>query len=153
MPPFSTGITTAAVCVYPARVCDAVRALKAAGCDIPVASGKVCGFFCHFFSMFPFNSDTLRYYLYSYFILFIFDWTLTYSSWPWAGATLSCGVQASHCRGFSCCRAQALGVWVSVVVACGLSSCGAWVQLPEACGVLVPTPETDSCPLRCKADS
>uniref|UniRef100_A0A8C3WYN8 deoxyribose-phosphate aldolase n=1 Tax=Catagonus wagneri TaxID=51154 RepID=A0A8C3WYN8_9CETA len=32
------GITTAAVCVYPARVCDAVRALKAAGCDIPVAS-------------------------------------------------------------------------------------------------------------------
>uniref|UniRef100_A0A8D0IHK2 deoxyribose-phosphate aldolase n=1 Tax=Sus scrofa TaxID=9823 RepID=A0A8D0IHK2_PIG len=31
-------ITTAAVCVYPARVCDAVRALKAAGCDIPVAS-------------------------------------------------------------------------------------------------------------------
>nr|XP_031299901.1 deoxyribose-phosphate aldolase isoform X2 [Camelus dromedarius] len=32
------GITTAAVCVYPARVCDAVKALKAAGCDIPVAS-------------------------------------------------------------------------------------------------------------------
>ncbi|XP_070475323.1 deoxyribose-phosphate aldolase isoform X3 [Equus przewalskii] len=31
-------ITTAAVCVYPARVCDAVRALKAAGCNIPVAS-------------------------------------------------------------------------------------------------------------------
>jgi hypothetical protein len=37
-----TDITTAAVCVYPARVCDAVEALKAAGCDIPVASGKVC---------------------------------------------------------------------------------------------------------------
>ncbi|KAJ8791011.1 hypothetical protein J1605_021105 [Eschrichtius robustus] len=32
------GITTAAVCVYPACVCDAVKALKAAGCDIPVAS-------------------------------------------------------------------------------------------------------------------
>lgn len=32
------GITTAAVCVYPARVCDAVKALKAAGCSIPVAS-------------------------------------------------------------------------------------------------------------------
>eukprot|EP00069_Balaena_mysticetus_P015893 bmy_09489T0 len=32
------GITTAAVCVYPAWVCDAVKALKAAGCDIPVAS-------------------------------------------------------------------------------------------------------------------
>uniref|UniRef100_A0A8C5KUF2 deoxyribose-phosphate aldolase n=1 Tax=Jaculus jaculus TaxID=51337 RepID=A0A8C5KUF2_JACJA len=35
------GITTAAVCVYPARVCDAVKALKAAGCDIPVASEQV----------------------------------------------------------------------------------------------------------------
>ncbi|XP_074839844.1 deoxyribose-phosphate aldolase isoform X2 [Carettochelys insculpta] len=32
------GITTAAVCVYPARVSDAVKALKAAGCNIPVAS-------------------------------------------------------------------------------------------------------------------
>ncbi|KAH0617107.1 hypothetical protein JD844_028765 [Phrynosoma platyrhinos] len=32
------GITTAAVCVYPARVADAVKALKAAGCNIPVAS-------------------------------------------------------------------------------------------------------------------
>ena len=25
------------------------------------------------------------------------------------GATLCCGAQASHCGGFSCCRAQALG--------------------------------------------
>ncbi|XP_053109735.1 deoxyribose-phosphate aldolase isoform X1 [Hemicordylus capensis] len=32
------GITTAAVCVYPARVGDAVKALRAAGCNIPVAS-------------------------------------------------------------------------------------------------------------------
>uniref|UniRef100_A0A6B2F6J8 Deoxyribose-phosphate aldolase n=1 Tax=Bothriechis nigroviridis TaxID=88079 RepID=A0A6B2F6J8_BOTNI len=32
------GITTAAVCVYPARVTDAVKALKSAGCHIPVAS-------------------------------------------------------------------------------------------------------------------
>ncbi|XP_054974330.1 deoxyribose-phosphate aldolase [Sorex araneus] len=32
------GLTTAAVCVYPARVCEAVKALKAAGCAIPVAS-------------------------------------------------------------------------------------------------------------------
>ena len=28
-----------------------------------------------------------------------------------------CGVQASHCGSFYCCRAQALGVWASVVVA------------------------------------
>ena len=45
--------------------------------------------------------------------------------WLWrAGATLRCGVQASHCGGFSCCGAQALGVRASVVVAHGLSSCG-----------------------------
>ena len=42
------------------------------------------------------------------------------------GATLHCSVQASHCGGFSCYRAQALGVWASVVAACGLSSCGSW---------------------------
>ena len=41
-----------------------------------------------------------------------------------AGVTLRCGVQASHCNRFSCCRARALGAWPSVVVACGLSSCG-----------------------------
>ena len=27
-------------------------------------------------------------------------------------------------RGYSCCRAQALGAWASVVGVCGLSSCG-----------------------------
>uniref|UniRef100_A0A803VQM7 deoxyribose-phosphate aldolase n=1 Tax=Ficedula albicollis TaxID=59894 RepID=A0A803VQM7_FICAL len=32
------GITVGAVCVYPARVSDAVNTLKAAGCNIPVAS-------------------------------------------------------------------------------------------------------------------
>ena len=42
----------------------------------------------------------------------------------WVGATLHCGVWASHCSGFSCCRAWALGVQTSVVVAHGLSSCG-----------------------------
>ena len=41
-----------------------------------------------------------------------------------AGATLHCGAWASHCGGFSCCGAGALGAWASVLVACGLSSCG-----------------------------
>ena len=41
-----------------------------------------------------------------------------------AGATLPCGEQASHCGGFSCCGARALGTRASVVVARGLSSCG-----------------------------
>ena len=58
------------------------------------------------------------------------EWRLLSSSKVWA----------SHCHGFSCCRAQALGVQASVV-ACGLNrissqapehspgSCGAQVQL------------------------
>ena len=41
-----------------------------------------------------------------------------------AGATLRCGAQASHCGGFSCCGARAVGAWASLVVALGLSRCG-----------------------------
>ena len=41
-----------------------------------------------------------------------------------AGATPHCSAWSSHCGGFSCCRARALGMWASVVVAHGLSSCG-----------------------------
>ena len=41
-----------------------------------------------------------------------------------AGATLHCGARVSHCRGFSCCGARAVGTRASVVVAHGLSSCG-----------------------------
>ena len=40
------------------------------------------------------------------------------------GATLRCGTWASHCGGFFCCGAQALGVRASVVPACRLNSCG-----------------------------
>ena len=40
-----------------------------------------------------------------------------------AGATLHCGTWASHCGGFSCCGARALGTQASVVVARGLSNC------------------------------
>ena len=47
-----------------------------------------------------------------------------FSSWQRAGATLCCGARASQCSGFSCCGAQALGAWASVVVARGFSSCG-----------------------------
>ena len=39
------------------------------------------------------------------------------------GVTLRCGAWASHCGGFSCCGAWALGAWASVVAARGLSSC------------------------------
>ena len=40
------------------------------------------------------------------------------------GATHCGGARASHCSDFSCCGAQALGAWASVVAACGISSCG-----------------------------
>ena len=36
--------------------------------------------------------------------------------------------RVSHCDGFSCCGARALGVQASVVVARGLSSCGMRAQ-------------------------
>ena len=36
----------------------------------------------------------------------------------------SCGAWASHCSGFSCCGARALGAWASVVVVPGLQSLG-----------------------------
>ena len=44
--------------------------------------------------------------------------------WLWqAGATHRCGRWASHCGDFFCCRAQALDMQASAVVADGLSSC------------------------------
>ena len=56
-----------------------------------------------------------------------------------AGATLRCHVRASHCSGFSCCGARALGVRASVVVAQRLSSCGsrALERRLSSCGARV----------------
>ena len=62
-----------------------------------------------------------------------------------SGATLRCGVQASHCSGFSCCRARALGTWASVVVARGLSC-------STACGIF-PDQGLNPCPLHWQVDS
>ena len=44
-----------------------------------------------------------------------------------AGATLRCGARASHCGGFSCCGARALGTQASVVVARRLQIAGSVV--------------------------
>ena len=41
---------------------------------------------------------------------------------------LHCGTPASHCGGFSSCRAQARGARASVVAAHGLRSCGTQTQ-------------------------
>ena len=49
------------------------------------------------------------------------------------GLLSRCGVQASSCSGFSCCRTQALGHLGSVVVAPRLSC-------SEPCGILIPRP-------------
>ena len=37
-------------------------------------------------------------------------------------ATLDCGAQASQCSGFSCCGAQALGVWAQWLLHTGLAA-------------------------------
>ena len=53
-----------------------------------------------------------------------------------AQAFSSCGWWASHCGGFSCCRAQALGCIDTVAVAYKLIS-------PVAGGILVPQPRIE----------
>ena len=68
-----------------------------------------------------------------------------------AGAPLCCGARASHCSGFSCCRAQALGMQASVVAARGLQSAGSVVvahglSCSTACGIF-PDQGSNLCPL------
>ena len=64
----------------------------------------------------------------------------TFSSCSEKGLLPSCGARASLCSGFSCCRAQALGVQASVVVAHGLScSVACWI---------FPDQESNRCPSR-----
>ena len=61
-----------------------------------------------------------------YLFIYLFLAALGLCCCPWAfsscgeRATLRCGVQASHCSGFSCCGAWAFGTRASVVVARGL---------------------------------
>ena len=72
-------------------------------------------------------------YLFNKFIYFIYLFlaslglcccTRAFSSCGGRGASLCCGSRASHCGGFSCCGARALGAQASVVVAHRLRSCG-----------------------------
>ena len=74
-----------------------------------------------------------------------------------AGATLCCGAWASHCSGFSCCGARALGVRASVVVSRGLQSAGSvavahGLSCSVACGIF-PDQGSNPCPLHWQADS
>ena len=80
------------------------------------------------------------------------------------GATLCRGAHAPHCSGLSRCRAQALGVWASVlrlsgsvVVAHGLQSAGSAVAAhgpshSAACGIL-PDQRPNPCAPHSQADS
>ena len=66
------------------------------------------------------------------------------------------GAWASHCSGFSCCGARALGARASVVVAHGLWSAGSVVvayglSCSAACGIL-PDQGSNPCPLRWQED-
>ena len=61
------------------------------------------------------------------------------------GLLSSCGAQASHCGGFSCFRAQALGSQASVVVAQELSC-------PIVCGIFSDQ-GSKPCPLNWQVDS
>ena len=85
---------------------------------------------------------TMQYQYTSTKIIFLFFFLIYFwlcagflQSWR-AGATLCCGAWGSHCGGFSCYGAQALGTWASVVASHGLqqlqhlgfSSCGVWAQ-------------------------
>ena len=62
-----------------------------------------------------------------------------------AALGLCCGAWASHCGGFSCCRAWALGAWASVVVVQGLSC-------SMACGIFLDQ-GSNPCPLHWHVDS
>ena len=80
-----------------------------------LASGNIFKLLCVFFF---------------FLILFIFVWVGSsllrtgFLQLRQVGATLHCCAWTSHCGGFSCCGAWALGVRASVVAARGLSSCG-----------------------------
>ena len=78
-------------------------------------------FFCFFFlfAVYEFSLFCKIIYLFIYFSL-----RSVFVAAHGAEATLGCSAQASHCSGFSCCGARALGTRASVVVAHRLSSCG-----------------------------
>ena len=81
----------------------------------------------------------------------------TFSSWSKRGLLSSCGAGVSHCGGFSCCRAQAWGMWASGVAAPKLWSSGSVVGAHDVCcpatwGIFLDQ-GSNSCLLPWQADS
>ena len=118
---------------------------------------------------YPFLPPLLLFFLINFIYLFIFILGRIESSLLCAGflqlrragATLLCGARTSHCCGFSCCRARALGARALVVAARGLSSCGSRagsvvvaceLSCSAACGIF-PDQGQNPCPLHWQADS
>ena len=90
-------------------------------------------------------------YLFVYLFIYLFLAALGLCCCVWAFSSCSqrgllfVGARASHCSGFSCCGARALGAPASVVVARRLS-CSA------ACGIF-PDQGSNPCPLHWQTDS
>ena len=105
-------------------------------CPLPFFPAPCSVFHLH---LLPSGQDSYLTHLFSFLkrvlliYLFIFGCTgssllsVAISSCSERGLPPSCGVQASRCSGFSCCRAQALGSMGSIVVAPGLWSTGSGV--------------------------
>ena len=108
-------------------------------------------------------------FFFNFIYLFIYLWLhwvfVALHRLPLVGATVHCSARASHCSGFSCCGAQALGTLAVVCVAHGLSSCDMWALefagsvvvvhglcCSLTCGVF-PDQGSDSCPLHWQMDS
>ena len=77
-----------------------------------------------FFILFIYLFLNIFIYLFYFWLRWVFVAACGLSLVAASGGTLRRGAQASHCGGFSCCGARALGAQASVVVARGLSSCG-----------------------------
>ena len=74
-----------------------------------------------------------------------------------AGTALHCSAWASHCRGFSCCGAQALGYagfssYGSGALGTGSLAVAHWLGCSKACGIF-PDQGLNPCLLHWQADS
>ena len=97
---------------------------------------EITPFLCPHFILFIFLINLLFLFFTFYLFIYLFLAVLGLRYCEWGFSTCGewwllfrCGARASHCAGFSCCRAQALGARASVVVAYGLISCGSQASL------------------------
>ena len=132
--------------------------------QIPLVSqlGGIQGHLCTNLHPFPFFFLFFFVFFFNFIYLFLAVLGLCcysgfFSSCGEWGLLSGCGARASHCAGFSCCRAQALGTWTSVVVAHGLKSTGSIVVVhglscSMACGIF-PDQGWNPPLLHCQAES